>query len=142
MKYYNSNTNFVFSVSTLKQPLGEITSSSWQIYIYDNSGNLIMKQTSGITGDSTAATLTVNSASRNSSTTTVGISSNFNITFTLTTRVLSDSTIKFYFPLDQITYNTSTSCYNGGTALSCVFSSTNSTYFQTEITQWCNSTGS
>ena len=132
---YQSESH-TYIIGQFKNPLGAITQSSWRMEVYDSTNALILQQNSGIVETSTVNTITSNSAVRDSSSTTVGISSNYTLTFTPTTRMLSSSTIKLFFPVDQVRYNSSTSCFSGSTNLSCTLTDTNSSYFQTEITQW------
>ena len=131
----------IVNVGTFRNPLGALTQSSWRLEVYDSSSNLIMNQTSGITSTSTANSLTSVSGSRLSNATTVAIGSNYTLTFTTATRMLSNSTVKFFFPINQVRYSSSTSCLGNGTSVSCSFTDTNSTYFETEVAQWCVTTG-
>ena len=136
-----TTNTIIAQVGTFRNPLGALTQSTWRLEVYDSSSNLIMNQTSGITSTSTANSLTSVSGTRLSSATTVAIASNYTLTFTTATRMLTNSTIKFIFPIDQVKYNSSTSCLGNGTSISCSFTDTNATHFQTEVTQWCVTSG-
>ncbi|CAI2359515.1 unnamed protein product [Moneuplotes crassus] len=136
LSYYR-NTVHLYTVGTFKNPLGALTTSSWKLEVFDSSNNIIMRQETGIAYTTTVQAITVGSASRLSAYTTVAIQANYSLSFTIKTRLLSDSTITLIFPIDQVKYNFATKCFNGGTDLSCTLSDTNSTHFQTTITQWC-----
>mmetsp|Transcript_27139 Transcript_27139/g.31311 ORF Transcript_27139/g.31311 Transcript_27139/m.31311 type:complete len:290 (+) Transcript_27139:280-1149(+) len=140
MNGYQYNAHF-YKVGTFQNPLGALTTSSWSLRVYDSGNNIIMQTTSGITATTTVNSISVTSSTRNSDTKTVGIRSEYYITFTTSTRMLSGSTIMFKFPKDQILYDSTTTCYNGATNLACTFTNVDSNYFQTEITQWCNTGG-
>ena len=132
---------FLIAVGTFRNPLGAVAQSSWRLEVYDSSSNLIMNQISGITATSTVNTLTSVSGVREPDATTVASASNYTVTFTTSTRMLANSTIKFFFPIDQVKYNSSTTCLGNGTSIPCSFTDTNLSHFQTEVTQWCVSTG-
>ena len=132
-------TVHVYTIGTFRNPLGAMTTSSWKLEVLDSSNNLIMQQATGIAYTTTVLGITVGSATRPSGTTQVGLQANYTLSFTLTSRLLSDSTITLIFPVDQVKYNSSTGCFNGSNNLSCTLSDSNATHFQTTIQQWCNS---
>lgn len=100
---YKSSPHY-YTVGRFQNPLGAMT-QSWQLKIYDSSSNLIMEQLTGIEVSSTAGSISVSTKSRSSSAVTVGINSNYTLTFTPAHRLLSDSTIKFILPYDQVKYS-------------------------------------
>jgi hypothetical protein len=130
-------TTHLYILGPFVNPLGAVTTSTWQLIVYDNSNNLIMQKTDSITYTTTSNAVTVDSATRPSDTTTVAKTANYTVTFTTATRMLSDSTIQLTFPIDQVKKDGSTSCF-GTAALVCTLTDVNATHFQTEITQWCN----
>jgi hypothetical protein len=73
------------------------------------------------------------------SATTVGHTADYQLDFVWATRMLSDSKITIVFPLDQVTYDTSTKCFTDSTDLSWSLTTVDSSTFKTELTQWCNS---
>ena len=137
---YNSDRHY-YIIGQFKNPLGAITQSSWRMEVYDTTNAIILQQNSDIIETSTMSSITSNSAVRDSDATTVAISSNYTLTFTPSSRMLSSSKIKLFFPYDQVKYNNSTSCFSGNASLPCVLTETNRTHFQTEITQQCNISG-
>ena len=140
LSFYRSDVH-LFSIGTFQNPLGAMATSSWIFQVYDASSNLIMQQTTGITYTTTVGSITVASSIRPSATTQIALVADYNLNFTVTSRLLSDSTIKLVFPIDQVKYNSSTTCFAGTTNLGCTLADDNSTHFSTTITQWCN-TGS
>lgn len=137
LEFYQG-TNHFYTIGTFKNPLGAMTQSSWQIQVFDSNGDKIMEQLTGIVATSVVDDITVSVSTRPSGSTTVALRTDYTLTFTPSSRLLSDSTILFYLPFDQITFDGTTSCLNGASSLSCTFTNTNSTHFETEITQWCN----
>jgi hypothetical protein len=127
-----------YTIGTFINPLGAMTTSTWQLIVYDSSDNIIMQKTSDITYTTTVNSISVTSSTRPSGSTTVGIRADHTVVFVPTSRMLSDSTVKLVFPIDQVKYDGSTTCFSGSTNLGCTLSDVNSTHFQTEITQWCN----
>ena len=133
-----TSTSHLFSIGTFRNPLGAVTTSTWQLIVYDNSNNIIMQKTSDITYTTVTSTISVTSSIRPTSSTTVGIRADYNIVFVPTSRMLSDSKIKIIFPVDQVKYDGTTACYNGATNLGCTITDVDASFFQVEITQWCN----
>ena len=131
----------MYTIGTFQNPLGAITTSTWKLEVTDSGGNVILEKTSGITHTTTTNIVSVNSASRPSASTTVGMTSDYDISFTPSSRMLSDSTIRIVFPYDQITYDGSTTCMSGATSIACTFTSIDATQFKIEATQWCNPGG-
>lgn len=137
LSFYRNNVH-LYNIGTFRNPLGAITTSTWKFQVFDSSSNLIMEQTTGIQYTTTISTITVSSSVRPSGTTQVALVADYNLNFTVSTRLLSDSTIQLIFPIDQVKYNSSTSCFSGTTNLGCTLSDVNVTHFTTTITQWCN----
>ena len=98
-----------------------------------------MQLTSGVTYTTVVADITVTASTRPTDKTTVALVADYTLTFTVTSRLLSTSVIQLFFPIDQVKYTSGTTkCFNGANDLGCSFTDTNSTHFQTEIVQWCN----
>lgn len=133
-----TSTYHLYTLGPFINPLGAITTSTWQLKVYDSSNNLVMEKTDSITYTTTTNAITVDSAERISDNATVAVTTNYTITFTTATRMLSDSTIQLNFPIDQVKKDAGTTCFTT-TEFACTLTDINSTHFQTEITQWCNS---
>ena len=115
-----------------------MTTSTWKLEVTDSGGSVIIEKTSGITYTTTTNSITINSATRPSASTTVGITADYDISFTPSSRMLSDSTIRVVFPYDQVTYDGSTTCQSGTTVIACTFTAIDATTFKIEATQWCS----
>ena len=136
LAYYRSN-NHLYTVGTFRNPLAAIPTSTWKLVVYDSSNNIIMQQTTGITYTTTVNAITVNTSTRPSATTTVGLRADYQLTFVPSTRMLSDSIIRIIFPVDQVKYDGTTKCFNGSTNLGCTITNVDADNFKVEITQWC-----
>lgn len=107
LSYYRSN-NHLYTVGTFRNPLGAMTTSTWQLIVSDASNNVIMQKTTGITYTTTTSTITVTSSTRPTAKTTVALRADYSITFTASNRMLSDSKIELTFPIDQVKYDGTT----------------------------------
>lgn len=141
IKYY-SGTNHLYHIGTFRNPLGAMDITSWNFVVYDDSYNVIMHLLEGLTYTTTAVEIEESTVGRSETGTQVGEYGDYSISLVTASRMLSDTTIKFIFPYDQVGgFDWSTACYSGETNLGCTFTNINDTHFQAEMLQWCNSGG-
>jgi hypothetical protein len=107
LSFYRSNSH-LYTVGTFQNPLGAITTSTWKLVVLDVSDNVIMQKITDITYTTTTNTMVVTSATRPTATTTIALRADYSIIFVPPSRLLSDSTIQFIFPIDQVKYDGTT----------------------------------